>query len=130
MTEEHPFVPGLEVAYVEDRWGFSMKILKIDKVHKTGRFTLEGSRCQYRPIKGSYDNKWMAYSTARDSWSSGRVEMVTPELIAKGEQAAQVVRVRDAVRRLERINQKAVTREHADALEKMADALCATKRIP
>jgi hypothetical protein len=125
-TETHPFVPGLEVAYVQDRWDFSMKLLKVAKVHKTGRFVVEGDSTQYRPSQRYGDKAWVALSMGRDSWSRGRIELITPELLAKAERAKQVSRIHDARKRLERINEDAVTAEHVEALERIAAALART----
>ena len=43
------FVPGVKVAIIRGGWSPSYEEAVVDKVYKTGNFTLKGDRQQYRP---------------------------------------------------------------------------------
>lgn len=84
--------PGAEVVTV-DYNRFTRRMVygstkKIDKVHKTGRFTLEGSNQQYaRSTAGEY-----AFATGHAGWSGRtRIEPVTPQLLANIEREKKIV---------------------------------------
>lgn len=69
--------PGAELVALK-RYGGYGPTVKIDKVHKTGRFTLEGdqTRQQYK----AYDNR-TAVSTGSGYWST-HLELLTDEIRA------------------------------------------------
>ncbi len=73
---DHPFQPGVEVAFViRSGWDrdVSIRRVKVAKVHNTGNFTVEGSPQQYQPRLG-----W-----GRDYGCGGTIAPITPELLAE-----------------------------------------------
>jgi hypothetical protein len=63
-----PFVPGLRVAITDgwDNWHEDF----VEKVHKTGRFTLKGTpHRQWRPSHASWSDHWRADPSGADSWT-------------------------------------------------------------
>lgn len=80
----HPFQPGVEVAIVKrsDWGGTSYSCAKVAKVHKTGRFVLEGSNQQYCAQNGMWgDIGWKGHATGGSPYQhSRRVELITDKL--------------------------------------------------
>ena len=91
---KHPFTPGTEVAVVSrPRWGggVSFRRVKVAKLHKTGRFTLEGSPDQYSATHKWGNREWIAHKSG-DRWGSSlSVEMETEELRKEVEEYARKV---------------------------------------
>lgn len=89
MTEnEHPFQPGVEVALVTyQRYGngMSFKRAKVAKVHKSGRFVLEGSTQQYRAYRDYWGNGWEGIATGNSLYLD-KVELITPSLLERVEE--------------------------------------------
>lgn len=83
MSDEtnHPFQIGVEVALVTRNYtGVSYSIHKVAKVHKSGRFCLEGSPQQYRPENGRWGGEgWSATATGSHS-SYSKIELITDKL--------------------------------------------------
>ena len=73
-TEDHPFKPGTRVAIQSrGRWDGLCIYTEafVEKVHKTGHFTLEGSPQRYRARQDWHDRKrWEAHSTAQLDFST------------------------------------------------------------
>jgi hypothetical protein len=62
----HPFQPGVKVAF-RSHYGVSRSGI-VEKVHKSGRFVLVGSKQQYRPShSGLGGGEWVAFDTSRYS---------------------------------------------------------------
>ena len=61
---DSPFVPGARVA-IGDRYGEGTAEGFVDKLYKSGNFTLRGSRQQWRSWKTTYDGqpRWSAVET-------------------------------------------------------------------
>ncbi|MDB5607745.1 MAG: hypothetical protein JWP25_4645 [Bradyrhizobium sp.] len=72
---EHPFVPGARVAIEVDRSNYTpigYKEAFVDKVFKTGRFTLRDSKQQWRPYEPAhYQPHWYASQTGDHGWRGG-----------------------------------------------------------
>jgi hypothetical protein len=129
-TEEtNPFVPGARVAISDgwDNWheGF------VEKVHKTGRFTLkDGKGQQWRPV--SYrDSYWRAFKTGVVGWdrSSLRIWDDAADAEIKEIFAAQARRNRhvELRKRFDRVGADDLT----DAmLDQISDALPPVKATP
>ena len=74
MTD-HPFVPGARVAV---RNLYSDRVIEnfVDKVYKTGNFTLRGSSQQWKPWQNSYGQRtWAASETGSGRWSGSRLDL-------------------------------------------------------
>ena len=83
MTE-NPFVVGAEIAKVNyPRWGGVITItrVKVAKVYKTGKITVEGSPQQYKPNYGG--KKWSAQATGTAWRHCATLEPITDELLEK-----------------------------------------------
>ena len=65
MTQESPFIPGARVAIMSSSvYHADVREAFVDKVHKSGNFTLRGSRQQWRPWGPStYQTEWRAIET-------------------------------------------------------------------
>lgn len=76
MSKEHPFVPGARVA-IHDRFGDGMREGFVEKVYKTGNFTLRGSSQQWRPwdCSWSQEKRWSATSTGSSGWDRRRLDL-------------------------------------------------------
>lgn len=73
IPTDHPFKPGTRVAI---RFGYNDKNYRecfVDKVHKTGHFTLQGDTQRWRPsLNGGWGGqppRWTADKTGDDHWS-------------------------------------------------------------
>lgn len=76
---QNPFVPGAEVA-IQVRHGWSdtrWRKAKVAKVHKTGRFTLDGDATQWTPVRS--DGRW----SANNNQSHNRLELLSPKIAAE-----------------------------------------------
>ena len=76
---DHPFQPGARVAMTS---GYSDIVSEhfVDKVYKTGHFTLKGSGQRYRPSSHMSfgENKhvsWTARATGKSSWSRTTIKL-------------------------------------------------------
>lgn len=102
--DEHPFKPGVEVALVTyGRWDNSVSFtrVKVAKVHKSGRFVLEGSTQQYRANYNYWDKIWNGHATG-DSLYSPDVELITPYLLKRVKDTERRYEWRNTFRKLER----------------------------
>jgi hypothetical protein len=74
MTE-HPFRPGARVA-VSERYSDEVSEAFVEKVYKTGNFTLRGSKKQWRPWQYNWGDtsRWSATETG-SGWSRGRLDL-------------------------------------------------------
>lgn len=61
---ENPFIPGARVA-VGEKYGDGVTEGFVEKVHKSGRFTLKGSAQQWKPWKSTWSSgpRWSATET-------------------------------------------------------------------
>ncbi len=106
MNDEanHPFQIGVEVALVTRNYtGTSYSIHKVAKVHKSGRFCLEGSQQQYRPQKDRWGDSsgWSATATGSHSAYS-KVELITDKLRAEAAATKRQNRFKNVVYNLDR----------------------------
>lgn len=129
MSKEHPFVPGARVA-VYDRYGDGLREGFVDKVYKTGNFTLRGSNQQWRPWRPSYGGDcWSASSTGSSSWERGRLDLwdqATDEKISKKIAATKLKeRWNRLGRRLDAV--KNPTAEFCDAIDQALNVLVLVK---
>lgn len=122
MTEpetDHPFKPGLRVAltigYSETpREGF------VDKVHKSGRFTLVGSVQQWRPSCYGFAQgrvEWGAHRTGGNSWDRSSVRVWDAESDKAIAQHALFERMNKVRDRIEHIKKADLTEAMVSALE-------------
>jgi hypothetical protein len=71
---EHPFVPGARVA-VSIRFSDEVRESFVDKVYKSGNFTLRGSNQQWRPWCSDWsDKRWHATATG-SGWDRGSLQL-------------------------------------------------------
>lgn len=76
MTE---WVAGAEVVFMSNGWGGKIygRRAIIDKVYKTGNFTIEGEKQQWRP------SSFGASRTGHDGRGAQRLYIITPEVEAE-----------------------------------------------
>ncbi|HEX4112723.1 MAG TPA: hypothetical protein VH020_09330 [Stellaceae bacterium] len=77
MSGENPFVAGARVAIFSDSYYGRPPEYKegfVDKVHKTGRFTLRGSPQQWRPSETTPPRAYM--TSGNTSWSVSRPALI------------------------------------------------------
>lgn len=125
MTEEgeHPFKPGLEVAIVNRRYSFSIRRATVNKLHKSGRFTLTGSSQQWKAsLSGWGDKTWFAWST-NSRWDSDCIELITPALMKEAEGHALVRRGRKAIDRMKQPKGGVFSVDVVNDLERLADLI-------
>lgn len=81
--QEHPFQPGVTVV-VTKGWGGAHKIAmgRVANVHKTGRFTIEGSAQQYRAFFDDATKEWRGNQTG-SSYYPLTVYLPSPKREAK-----------------------------------------------
>lgn len=113
---QNPFVPGAEVA-IQVRHGWSdtrWRKAKVAKVHKTGRFTLEGDTTQWTPFR--FDGRW----AANNNQGSNRLEPMSPKIVAEMREEADMDRREKLLRlissAMEKTDARSVT--STSALEK------------
>ena len=125
MTETaSPFVPGARVA-VTERFGNAMTEAFVEKVYKSGNFTLRGSNQQWKPWKSTWSNepRWSAVETG-SGYSRRRLDLWDETTDAEITEKIETERTRQRWRAL-RVKIEAVrnpTPAFCDALEA---ALCA-----
>ena len=77
--QDHPFQPGVEVVLVSSGWsGTRITNGRVAKVHKTGKFTIEGRAQQYR-ARRTYDSDGWRGDAAGDSYSLPTVHLASPK---------------------------------------------------
>ena len=117
---DHPFVPGARVA-IYDRWD-NNRVTEgfVDKVYKTGNFTLCGDKQQWSPYRAGSDDrpKWRAVETS-GGYSRRRLDLwdetADAEITAKVEASKARDRWRKLIVRIERV--KEPTAALCDAVE-------------
>lgn len=82
--EQHPFQPGVKVAIFErpelPLTAFSEA--RVSSAHSTGRFVIDGSREQWKPIRGM-GGEYTAYPCKEDRWPiMRRVQLLASTLKA------------------------------------------------
>jgi hypothetical protein len=82
---------GTEMIYPPDRYNGWGKIVKIVKVHKTGRFLVEGDYRQYTP---QHDNNGINNRGTRTFY---RIHVLTPEVHEKAKASWQLNEARKVV---------------------------------
>ncbi len=126
MTD-HPFVPGAKVAMrLGNRWGASeWQPHEVEKVFKTGRFTLkerEGQWNAYPPSHNGYGEKyWHAHRAGASRYNDGEVIIwneETDQMIRDGfAELKREQRLSALQRRFERLKYTDVTDAALDAIE-------------
>lgn len=125
---ESPFVPGARVAIIGDNGWRRLRYREgfVDKVYKTGRFTLRGSSQQWRPWKPSNSvlgsDYWTATATGdRGFGDHGRLRIwdaaadaEISAVIAEGERER---RIKDIARRFERLDPSKIDEAALDVIE-------------
>lgn len=126
MSDEtnHPFQAGVEVALVTRNYtGTSYSIHKVAKVHKSGRFCLEGTQQQYRPEKDIWGDSggWTATATG-SHLAYSKVELITDKLRAECAATKRQNRFKNVVYNLDRDTRhlaERVTDAHIADLERI-----------
>lgn len=137
MTNEeltsHPFQPGTEVAIVvKGDWraphGFRKGV--VAKVHKSGKFTLDGSPQQWHPYCPSPSTKfWHAYATGKNNGELRIVDATTIDRINEDNaRYRRYYRYVEARRAIERQSFSDLVTD--DALEKLEAVVAALKPVP
>lgn len=124
MEQDHPFKPGLRVA-LTSRYSDTPREGFVDKVHKSGRFTLVGSTQQWRPSRFGWSDgqvEWSAHATG-DNWDREGVRVWDAETDKAVAQEALADRVAAVRKRLERFDPEKLTEATVDALEAALEAL-------
>lgn len=123
MDIEHPFVPGTRVC-VDDGWGNAREAF-VEKVYKTGRFTLRGnSNQQWKPFRfrggDEESSHWRAHQTG-DRWTRAHLsiwdETTDAKISAKMAEQARRARLLGLQKRVERLLVDDVTDGMLDAIE-------------
>lgn len=119
METNHCFQPGARVAIRNghhDSWHETF----VEKVYKTGHFTLLGNPQRYRPY--SYDAvRWYGSPTRNDGWNRTSVQFwnaaTDKEISESIAGQALTDRLASVRKRLERVHEKDVTMEMLAAIE-------------
>lgn len=104
---ENPFVPGARVA-IRQRWSDAVTESFVDKLYKSGNFTLRGSTQQWRPWSNGFGERtWHATETG-SRWGKSTLDIwdeTTDANIQRDIAAAQLKRrwskLQDKVRRIQ-----------------------------
>lgn len=123
MAEEHPFQPGARVA-IQQNYGWKGTTYReafVDKVYKTGRFTLKDDpdRGQWKPYRGGWPEprQWEASMSGYRGWLL-IWDDTTDAMIAEARDiAAHDRRVRAAIDAVEQMKPSRVTPEAVAHLE-------------
>ena len=124
--EQNPFVSGARVAVVTLGWGEpSYRECRVDKVYKTGRFTLVGSSQQWRPSSPGGDRQyWTADATGDCRWNRKHIkiwnEETDAEIAASIDRTKRTKKIKSLSERLAQIRESEITN---DALDQIASLL-------
>lgn len=130
MPDESPFQPGAEVVLVTRYQGIVLR--RVAKVHKTGRFTLEGEPGQQFRPHHSWRDGWSADSTGNDRFNWSHVHPISDEWRAKIERqllfrrfyrAAEELRTRVGSTKADRKMEEKLTAAHVDDIERIVREL-------
>lgn len=116
---DHPFKPGTRVA-VRNNHNRGYKENFVEKLHKTGRFTLRGSSQQYKAWRNSYDKTWSAVSTG-DSWYYSNIkiwdETTDAEIAEANAKEARLLRWSNLRSAIDRMSSNEITDAMCEAIE-------------
>lgn len=127
---DHPFVPGARVA-IKSYYSNEFREAFVDKVHKSGRFTLRGSPQQYRAYpERDYTTGATQYWRARQTgkgyfgdnlylWDGAADAMLRTQLASSNRQK----RFRKIQQRIERFRPDRATDAMLDQIEAALDAV-------
>jgi hypothetical protein len=127
---DSPFIPGARVA-IKSRYVDDYTEAFVDKVHKSGNFTLKGSPQQWRPWRTAYDDEvsWSAVETG-GGWSRRHLKLWDESTDAEIKEKMAATKRRQRFEEIKRRLHNMAPAEATDAMLDQIEAALPKKAMP